>query len=265
MKRMNRVIESPVWIPFWLALLALMIAAGCGPTQSRNHTLEEARAAYQRASTDPTVKKLAPVPLHEARQELQKAEAAWDDGEEDQTDHHAYLASQNVDIALAAARAGHAQRTTDELHDVRDDVVIAAREREIELLKDAKRTDRGIVVTLEDVLFEFDRAELKPGAERRLLEVVTFLRENPERNVSIEGHTDAIGSNDYNQDLSRRRARSVREFFSAHGVSGDRIYSNGYGEQYPVATNDTPSGRQQNRRVEIVILDEGASPRTPVG
>lgn len=249
--------------PFAVSLLLAAVTVACGPT--RNASLESARSAYRDARSDPTVDRLAPVALHDAESELRTAEQAWEDGEDEATEHHAYLAQKKVDLALARARLGDAQRDTAALHDAKGDIVLAAREREIEILKDARRTDRGIVVTLEDVLFEFDEADLKPGAERRLLEVVEFLRNNPERRVSIEGHTDAVGSSSYNRDLSQRRASSVRRFLTAQGVTGDRIHTRGYGESYPVAPNDNASGRQQNRRVEVVILDADEEPRPPVG
>lgn len=262
MTRASTRVTTP-YAPLALCLLLSAMAVACGPT--RNPSLENARSAYREARSDPTVDRLAPVALHDAESELRAAEEAWEDGEDEAAEHHAYLAQKKVDLALARARLADAQRDTAALHDAKGDIVLAAREREIEILKEARRTDRGIVVTLEDVLFEFDEADLKPGAERRLLQVVEFLRENPERRVSIEGHTDAVGSSSYNRDLSKRRAASVQRFLSAQGVTGDRIHTRGYGESYPVAPNDNPSGRQQNRRVEVVILDAGEEPRPPVG
>lgn len=117
----------------------------------------------------------------------------------------------------------------------------------------AEQTDRGLVVTLGDVLFEVDRAELKPGAARNLDKLVRALRENPEPTVLIEGHTDSTGSREYNMDLSRRRAQSVYDYLVGHGVDASRLGVSGLGPDYPVATNDTAAGRQQNRRVEIII------------
>jgi OmpA-OmpF porin, OOP family len=129
-------------------------------------------------------------------------------------------------------------------------------EQELAELK-AKQTERGLVLTLGDVLFEYNRADLKAGALRNLYQLVTFLRENSTRNVLIEGHTDSIGSESYNLDLSQRRAEAVRNFLVQNGISSERIVARGYGKAYPVASNNTEAGRQQNRRVEIVILREG--------
>lgn len=113
------------------------------------------------------------------------------------------------------------------------------------------------MITLGDVLFDFNRADLKTGARNNLSRLVSFLREHEDRDVLVEGHTDALGPEDYNQSLSRRRAEAVRLFLVDSGISPSRSVARGFGESRPVASNDTDEGRQQNRRVEIVILDPG--------
>lgn len=133
--------------------------------------------------------------------------------------------------------------------------------KEVSELK-AKQTDRGIVLTMGDVLFETGKAALFPGAIRTINKLSGFLKKYPDRNVLIEGHTDSVGSEEYNLGLSEKRADSVREQLVADGVSPDRIFTKGYGKKYPEASNDTPAGRQQNRRVEVVILKEGVKPET---
>jgi outer membrane protein OmpA-like peptidoglycan-associated protein len=127
-------------------------------------------------------------------------------------------------------------------------------EQELAALKaQARETERGPVLTLGDVLFEFNRADLKSGAMQKLYPLVAFLQENPTRSVVIEGHTDNIGSDSYNFELSQRRAEAVRAFLLQNGIRAERITAQGRGESYPVAANDTEAGRQQNRRVGIVI------------
>lgn len=121
----------------------------------------------------------------------------------------------------------------------------------------ARETDRGLVLTIGDVLFEYDRADLKPGALRNLYPLVIFLRENPTRNVAIEGHADSTGSDSYNLDLSQRRAESVRAFLVQSGVGFEQLSIRGLGEEYPVASNANEAGRQQNRRVEVTVLNDG--------
>jgi outer membrane protein OmpA-like peptidoglycan-associated protein len=99
-----------------------------------------------------------------------------------------------------------------------------------------------------------------PGAMFTMDKLALFLKKYPKRNVLVEGHTDSQGSETYNLGLSQRRADSVRNALMERGISADRIATKGYGEKFPVASNAAAAGRQQNRRVEIIILDEGVSP-----
>lgn len=116
-----------------------------------------------------------------------------------------------------------------------------------------KQTKRGLVITLGDVLFEVDKANLKPGAARSLDQLAMALRDDPDAKIQIEGHTDSTGSRAHNMDLSRRRAESVQSYLVTHGVDSSRLSTRGLGPDYPVATNTTAAGRQQNRRVEVII------------
>ena len=117
----------------------------------------------------------------------------------------------------------------------------------------AKQTDRGMVLTLGDVLFDTGRAELNAGAARTLDQLATFLTQNPERTIEIEGYTDSVGSDGLNQVLSERRAIAVKNAMLDRGIAANRIAARGYGESRPVASNGNAAGRQQNRRVEIVF------------
>ena len=119
----------------------------------------------------------------------------------------------------------------------------------------AQQTERGMVLTLGDVLFDTGRAELKSGAFSTVDRLATFLRENPERRVAIEGYTDAVGSDTSNLSLSQRRADAVRAALVSRGIDGTRITAKGMGEAVPVASNDTAEGRQRNRRVEVIIAN----------
>lgn len=119
-----------------------------------------------------------------------------------------------------------------------------------------QQTDRGLVLTLGNILFEFDKATIKAGADRTLERVAEFLNEYPKRMVRVEGFTDNVGSDDYNLDLSERRARSIKQRLIDDGVDASRISTRGYGEDHPVASNDSEAGRLQNRRVEIIIAEE---------
>jgi outer membrane protein OmpA-like peptidoglycan-associated protein len=134
----------------------------------------------------------------------------------------------------------------------------AALANELASLK-AQHTDRGLVLTVGDVLFAPGKAEVGPGAQRSIDKLAEFLRAYPKRNVLIEGHTDNLGNEDFNIKLSQQRADSVRELLIARGVSPQRIRTKGYGPKFPVVDNESAAGRQQNRRVEVLVLNEGVS------
>jgi outer membrane protein OmpA-like peptidoglycan-associated protein len=118
----------------------------------------------------------------------------------------------------------------------------------------AKQTDRGWILTLKnELLFDAGGASLKPGAQRALDNLAQFLTKYPDRDIAIEGFTDSTGSKDLNQQLSEKRAWAVKAALVARGIQSTRIDARGYGPSFPVASNETPTGRQLNRRVEIVI------------
>ena len=119
----------------------------------------------------------------------------------------------------------------------------------------AKQTDRGMLVTLGDVLFEFGRADIKPGSQGALRKLADYLQQHTDRRVLIEGYTDSVGSDAANLALSQRRAESVAAALGAMGVATSRISTRGYGESYPVADNGTETNRALNRRVEVYISD----------
>jgi outer membrane protein OmpA-like peptidoglycan-associated protein len=153
----------------------------------------------------------------------------------------ANAATLNADDARRQAEAAQGRATQ-----------LEARLREME----AKETERGMVVTLGDVLFDTDEAQLKSGGVRNVQRLAEFFKEYPQRTVMIEGFTDSTGSDGHNQVLSERRADSVRTALLDMGMGSDRISSRGYGRSYPVAGNDTAAGRQMNRRVEVVVSDD---------
>lgn len=165
--------------------------------------------------------------------------------------------------ARAAAESRAAQLAREDATMARTDADIARLQLDAMRMRlaelEAKQTERGLVVTLGDVLFEVDRAELKSGAQRSLNELIQVLRENPTALVAIEGHTDSTGARDHNVSLSQRRADSVRGFLISQGIDQARITARGLGQDYPVASNGDAAGRQQNRRVELVIQDRPTS------
>lgn len=119
----------------------------------------------------------------------------------------------------------------------------------------AKQTERGMVLTLGDVLFATDQTTIRPGAMLTVERLAEFLRGRPTLAVMIEGHTDSVGADDYNRDLSQRRSDAVMAALASRGVAAANLRSRGLGEGFPSASNDSPGGRQQNRRVEVVFSD----------
>jgi outer membrane protein OmpA-like peptidoglycan-associated protein len=160
--------------------------------------------------------------------------------------------------AAAAGAAHDAERARRASEDARAlaaadaDREKAELQRQIDLLQ-ARTTDRGLVLTLGNVLFATGRAELKAGSIDSLNNLVAFLNQYPDRNIMIEGHTDSVGTAASNLALSERRAGSVQSYLLQQGVGSQRITFSGMGESQPIADNDTDTGRQQNRRVEIII------------
>jgi len=224
----------------------------------------QARAELTRLQSDP---QLAPL----ASQALQDAEAAVKAAEQPERDqeissHRVFMANRRVEIARALAETRLAENERAALSAQRDKARLDARTREAESAQmkaaalqqevndlHARSTDRGLVLTLGDVLFETGRAELKSGTIADLDRLAAFLSKNPDRTVTIEGHTDSVGSEDFNLGLSQRRAEAVRSYLLRQGVDASRISANGLGESAPVASNSTAGGRQQNRRVEIIV------------
>ncbi len=263
--------ESKLWKNA-LALVACLGMLGIGCAAQQNQALMQAESSFDRASNDTQVQNHASLSLYEAEQALHRAQSAKERGADEKVvDHLAYLASQRVEIAEASAKRKQAEKQLAKLDEQRSATLLSAREQRVEQQQEtiaslrkeleAKETDRGTVLTLSDVLFEVDKATLKPGAERKIATIVEYLSRNPKRRILIEGHTDSTGPDQYNEELSRERARAVAGALARHGIDRQRITTRGYGEDYPVATNDTTAGRQQNRRVEIVVLDPGERAR----
>jgi outer membrane protein OmpA-like peptidoglycan-associated protein len=133
--------------------------------------------------------------------------------------------------------------------------------KELSELK-AQQTERGIVLTIGDVLFATGKANLSPDANKSVAKLAEFLKKYQNRNVLIEGHTDSVGKDDYNLTLSQGRADSVKYKLVGDGIEAGRITTVGYGKKFPVASNDTMAGKAQNRRVEVIILNEGVKADT---
>jgi outer membrane protein OmpA-like peptidoglycan-associated protein len=265
------------------ALVALATACLQEPPE-----LAQVRASYERAAADAAVRERAGVELYDAEQALERSEATWrEEGNYDEAAHMAYLASRKVEIARAATERRALEEEIAALPGQSARLLVQSEQRSAaslrirgprlrlspdragdldELLEklDAEPTERG-VVTLGDVLFDFDRADPKPAADESLATLAEFLRTHPGRSVLIEGHTDGTGVLEYNFELSRRRAVAVKSNLEAAGISPGRILAVGYGPVYPVASNATAYGRTHNRRVEVVLMGRGEALEAPPG
>ncbi len=173
----------------------------------------------------------------------------------DQRTNEANAAKENAEKAARAAQS--AQNEASKAKNDTQDAKRKASELEAQLKAlSAQKTDRGMVITLSDVLFDTDKAHLNAQGIRMAQKLSALLEQNPDRTVLVEGFTDSTGSTEHNQALSERRADAVRAALQDLGVSSKRIATRGYGEANPVSSNNTAQGRQRNRRVEIVLSDE---------
>jgi|LQYC01.1.fsa_nt_gi Outer membrane protein and related peptidoglycan-associated (lipo)proteins len=297
---MTNKIHSVIKIGFGFFIPVLMIFSGCGPSQqemmARDH-LANAKAAYAQARANPNVAVNAQIPLMDAGRAVEAAEQAR---EYDEMDHLAYLAERKTRIAVATAEEQMAENEKKALSRETERLVVqgrgreqiarmearesnaAAREsnaeawsqtrkaekatdkadklqQEIAVLK-GSMTERGIVLTIGDVLFATGTATLSPMADNEINRLAAFMKEYPDRSVLIEGYTDSTGTEGANLDLSLNRANAVSNKLAAKGISRGRITTKGFGEESPVAGNDTAAGREQNRRVDVIILNEGVNP-----
>ncbi len=167
----------------------------------------------------------------------------------------AAIAELTAEQKTAEANLARQQTADAQASAAQDQASLAAMQAQMDELN-AKKTPRGMVITLGDVLFDTNQSQLKSGGERNVQKLAAFLKRYPQRTVMIEGFTDSVGSSSSNQLLSERRASAVGMALTGMDIGRDRVSTQGHGEAYAVAGNDTASGRQLNRRVEIMLSDE---------
>jgi outer membrane protein OmpA-like peptidoglycan-associated protein len=213
-------IDSAAYVAATQARTAMALARA----QADEEAIKTAEADRERARADANARRASAAQAQAATAQMAAATASAD----------ANAARQQA--AAAAAQAAALQRELAELQ--------------------ARQTDRGMLVTLGDVLFEFGRAEIKPSANEALGKLAQYLNQHPDRRVLIEGFTDSVGSDQANLTLSQRRSQAVAEALRARGVDSSRIDTRGYGEAHPVASNANPSDRALNRRVEVYISND---------
>jgi len=268
-----------------VAAAVTSLLAACSSTPDRIEELETARAIVPQVEASPRAG-IAATNVSEARKSLDRANKLVDSGGRvGDIEFEAMVASRNAQIAnekiltaqaqeeiekgtaerqavLIEAREAEARRRQQQAQNAQEQAELAEHrastlEQELSDLR-AKKTDRGMVLTLGDVLFDTGMATLKPGAYTTIDRLATVLKEAPDRKVMIEGHTDSVGTDDYNRQLSERRAAAVQTALLERGVTSNQITAVGKGETFPVASNDNAAGRQQNRRVEMVFTDDAS-------
>ncbi|WP_313086223.1 OmpA family protein [Pseudomonas sp.] len=260
-----------VAIPTAIAMSIGLAACSSQPNQN----LETARAEFSALQSNPLSQKYAALETQDASKQLDKANDAYlKDADEERVDQLAYLANRRIDLAEQTIELRKAEEQIDEASTKRAQARLESREAMLKRQQDeirklqqdlqAKQTERGTLVTFGDVLFDLDKANLKPAGMRDVQKLADFLNENPDRKIMVEGYTDSTGSDAYNLKLSERRAEAVRRALTRAGVDAQRIQTVGYGEEYPVASNDTPASRAMNRRVEVTISndDKRVAPRS---
>jgi len=289
-----------ILLPFGLLLLFIAGCAPSQKEMMAKDQMDRAKKAYAEAKANPNVEAYAPMELQEAGKAVQEAEKAKETEDILQLGYIAErktqfavtiadgkVAERNIDKLNVEKAEMNARKQTLEAERARkaaaaetEKAAKAKSAAEMEAAKAAKakaesdqltkelanlkaqQTERGIVLTIGDVLFATGKADLSPDANQSVAKLAEFLKKSPNRNVLIEGHTDSVGKDDSNLALSQKRADSVKARLVGEGIAPARITTVGYGKKFPVASNDTKAGKAQNRRVDVVILNEGVKAET---
>jgi outer membrane protein OmpA-like peptidoglycan-associated protein len=269
-------------------VMGLLLATfGCSQKAIDFSSLKSTEDAYFDLKKDERVVSDAPMELFRAGKIYEMTKSAKT---QEEANHLAYMLKNQIEVAKEVASTKALEAKIVKLKENRSQALLDEKENQILIMQkeaekakleaessrleaqlshekllalqelNAQQTNRGLVLTLGDVLFETGKSNLLAGSMLAIDKLVDFLADNPERLVLIEGHTDNVGSITSNLDLSLRRSGSVAEALSSKGIAPERLFVKGYGEAYPVASNDDSGGRQRNRRVEIVILEEGVDP-----
>jgi OmpA-OmpF porin, OOP family len=275
-----------------VSLAVLSVLSACAAAPKRIESLEAARTTVSQVETSPRAG-IAAVEIANARKSLDTADRlVASGGKMNDIEFEAKNALMSAQIANEKIATVQSREEVESAKAQRQAVLLDSRDREVarnvqkadearQVAADsaerldaankevgsleteladlkAKRTERGLVLTLGDVLFDTGQAVLRTGAYATLDRLATALKDQPTRSVIIEGHTDDVGSDTNNQQLSQHRATAVQSALLQRGVAGEQIRAVGKGESTPVATNDSEGGRQQNRRVELIFSEDRA-------
>ena len=249
-----------------LSVLMLGLLSACASTMVTSDRQVELRNKLTTLQTDPVLSRYAPQARAEAEAAVNKVEQPQVSTQV--TMHNDFVAHRKIEIAEAKAREAHSLEHQKAMSGNTADARLASRTAEADAANrraaalaaelaalNAKPSPRGMVITLSDVLFETGQFSLSPGADTNLSKLFDFMSKNPDRKLTIEGHTDSVGSAQSNMLLSQNRAHAVHSYLRNRGVPANRLSMQGMGESSPVASNKSASGRQLNRRVEVIILN----------
>ena len=247
-----------------LVLVAVLLVFGVACANTTPHPdVVRVKREYNDVLDDPRIDAKNSIQLLEASKEIKAAEEANRSKEEAIVTHNVYMAETRIRIARLNAETKLAnQQAQAEMTKVGK----RARELEKELADlEARQTERGAVLALGGVHFDFNDTELKPDASRKLSRLAGFLIANPNRNVLVEGYGDVVGPDAANEQVSQARAAAVKRYLVANGIAPERITVVAYGGADPLESNQSDEGRGQNRRAQITILPPGVSAQTIVG
>lgn len=253
-----------------LFVLPMLVLGGCASTPQENSQTAVLQTEIDTLRVPPGEEQLAPVAVRKAQEHLDRLKELAESGAPKEVyDHHLYLTQKQIEIAHETITQKQAEKVISTAEVRRKDILLEAAQQNAasmsekaqslqQQVSDLTTSDsaRGLVLTLGSVLFETNKSSLQEGSRRTVAKVADFLKQYPERHILIEGFTDSQGAEEYNQKLSEERANSVKAVLVQNGVQSSRVKIQGYGEDFPVATNSTPAGRQQNRRVEIIVGNE---------
>jgi outer membrane protein OmpA-like peptidoglycan-associated protein len=220
---------------------------------------EAARSQASQAETERAAAERAKAQAESAKADAESAaERANKEKSEAEAARAAALAQQQTAESEAERARQSAAQAEQEKTQLREQL-----RQQLNTILETRETARGLIVNMSDVLFDFGKFTLKPGAREKLAKIAGIIVSHPGLKLQVEGHTDSVGGDDLNQRLSEQRANAVREYLVGQSVADDSITARGFGKARPVATNDTASGRQLNRRVELVVSGDviGTTPR----
>jgi outer membrane protein OmpA-like peptidoglycan-associated protein len=234
-----------------------------------------AREAEARANAEAEAKRRAEadaarMQAEQAKAEAEKAKAEAEAARAQAEQAKAEALAQQQALAAEAEKAKVAAAQSESLRQQAENEKVELRARLLQQLNSILATRdsaRGLIANMSDVLFRSGSFELAPGARERLAKVSGIILAYPSLHLAVEGHTDSVGSDEFNQNLSEQRAEAVRDYFVQQGIPSADVEARGFGKTDPVASNDTAEGRQQNRRVELILsgdaIGSGAQPLTP--